>query len=97
MEMCTRCRIRVCLKCKARKNTHQTVRWSTLSLPVPNGPGVYVAIKYFGPLTVTARGTSYIVMFTDRFSRHAGMYAVTAAELTVELTDEGSADILVNK
>ena len=39
------------------------------------------------------RDSSYILLFTDRFSRRADMYAVSAAEFTAE----GTADILVNK
>ena len=44
------------------------------------------------PLPTTARGNTYILLFTDRFSRHASMYAVTAADFTAA----GTADILVH-
>ena len=40
-----------------------------------------------------ARGNSYILLFTDRFSRRADMFAVTTAELTAK----GTANILVNR
>ena len=93
MNVCTRWWLRRCLQCQARKSSRQTVRWPILSLPLPSGPGVAVSVDYFGPLPVTPRGNSYILLFTDRFSRRADMYAVSAAEFTAE----GTADILVNK
>ncbi|CAB1101426.1 unnamed protein product [Ectocarpus sp. CCAP 1310/34] len=71
----------------------QTPRWPTLCLPLPSGPGVSVSVDYFGPLPLTPRGNTYILLFTDRFSRRADMYAVTAAEFTAE----GTADVLVNQ
>ena len=52
-----------------------------------------MSVDYFGPLTVTPWGNSHILLFTDRFSRRADMYAVSAAEFTAE----GTADILANK
>ena len=39
------------------------------------------------------RGNTYILLFTDRFSRRADMFPVTAAEFTAE----GTANILVNQ
>ena len=62
-------------------------------MPLPEGPGTAVSVDYFGPLPVTPRGNTYILLFTDRFSRRADMYAVTAAEFTAE----GTADILINR
>ena len=62
-------------------------------MPLPEGPGIAVSVDYFGPLPVTPRGNTYILLFTDRFSRRADMYAVTAAEFTAE----GTADILINR
>ena len=93
MEVCTKWWVRRCLKCQARKTSRQTVRWPTLTIPLPNGPGISVSVDYFGPLPITARGNSYILLFTDRFSRRADMFAVTAAEYTAE----GTANILVNR
>ena len=69
------------------------VRWPTLYLPLPSGSEVAVSVDYFGPLPITPRGNSYILLFTDGFSRRADMYAVSAAEFTAE----GTAGILVNK
>ena len=57
------------------------------------GPDIAVSIDYFGPIQVTPRGNTYILLFTDRFSRRGDMYAVTAAELTAK----GTADILINR
>ena len=42
---------------------------------------------------MTAGGNSYILLFTDRFSRRAEMFAVTKAEFTAQ----GTANILVNR
>ena len=93
MEVCTKWWVRRCLKCQARKTSRQTIRWPTLSIPLPNSPGISVSVDYFGTLPTTARGNDYIPLFTDRFSRRADMFAVTAAEFTAE----GTANILVNR
>ena len=93
MNEVTRFLIRKCRMCQARKTSRQTVRWPTLTIALPSGPGVAISIDYFGPLPTTSRGNSYIVFLIDRFSRRANMYAVTDAEFTAE----GTADILVNK
>ena len=93
MEACTKWWVRRCLKCQARKTSRQTVRSPVLPISLPNSPGVSVSVKYFGPLPTTARGNSYILLFTDRFSRRADMFAVTTAEFTAE----GTANILVNR
>ena len=93
MEVCTKWWVRRCLKCQARKTSRQTIRWPTLSVPLPNSPGISISVDYFGPLPTTVRGNSYILLFTDRFSRRADMFAVTAAEFTAE----GTANILVNR
>ena len=93
MKACTKWWVRRCLKCQARKTSRQTVRWPILSIPLPNSPGVTASVDHFGPLPITARGNSYIRLFTDRFSRRAEMFAVTTAEFTAE----GTANILVNR
>ena len=68
-----------------------TIRWPDLPILLPNSPGVAVSVDYFGPLPITTRRSSYILLFTDRFSRRADMFAVTTAEA------EGTANILVNQ
>ena len=68
-------------------------RWPIIFLPLPSGPGVAVSTDYFAALPVTPRGNCYILLFADKLSRRADMYAVSAAEFTAE----GSAGILVNK
>ena len=73
MKVCTKWWVRRCLKCQARKTSRQTVRWPVLPIPPLNSPGVAVCVDYFGPLPITARGNSYILLFTDRFSRRADM------------------------
>ena len=93
MDMCTRWWLRHCLKCQARKTPRLTVRWPIISMPLPEGLGVAISVDYFGPLPVTPRGKTYILLITDRFSRRADMFPVTAAEFTAE----GTANLLVNK
>ena len=93
MEACTKWWVRHCLKSQARKTSRQTVRWPFLPIPLPNSPGVAVSVDYFGPLPITARGNSYILHFTDRFSRRADMFAATTAEFTAQ----GTANIPVNR
>ena len=53
-------------------------------MPLPEDPGIAVSVDYFGPLPFTPRGNTYILLFTDCFSRRAGMFPVTASEFTVE-------------
>ena len=67
--------------------------WPTVSMHLPNSPGISVSVDYFGPLPITTRGNSYILLFTDRFSRGADIFAVTATEFTAERV----ANILVNR
>ena len=93
MNVCTRWWLRHCLKCQARKTPRLTVRWPIISIPLPEGPGIAISVDYFGPLPVTSRGNTYILLITDRFSRRADMFIVTAAELSAE----GTANMLVNK
>ena len=62
-------------------------------MPLPEVPSIAVSVDYFAPLPVTPRGNTYILIFTDRFSRQADMFAVTAADFTAE----GTADILINR
>ena len=54
-------------------------------MPLPEGPGVAIRVDYFGPLPVTPRDNTYILLITDRVSRRANMF-VTAAEFTAEGT-----------
>ena len=79
MDISTRWWLRRCLKCQGRKTSCRTVRWPILSLPLPNGPGIFVSVDYFERVPLTSRGNGYILHFTDRFSRRAGMYAVPEA------------------
>ena len=55
-------------------------------MPLPEGSGVAVSVDNFGPLPVTPRGNTYILLLTDCFSRRADMFPVTAAEFTAEDT-----------
>ena len=66
----------------ARETPRLTVRWPVISIPLLPGPGIAVSVGSFGPLPVTPRGTTYLLLFTDRFSRRADMFAVTAPEFT---------------
>ena len=78
---------------KARKTSRLTVRWPITSIPLPEGPGIGVSVDYFGPLPVTSRGNTYTLLFTDRFSHRADMFAVTVAEFTAA----GTTNILINR
>ena len=93
MNICSRWWLHHCLKCRARKKSRMTVRWPITSMPLPEGPGIAVGVHCFGPLPVTPRCNTYILLFTDRFSRRAHMLAVIAAELVAE----GMANIVVNR
>ena len=62
-------------------------------MPSPEGPGIAVSVDYFGLLPVTPRGNTYILLSTDRFSRRADMFAVSAAEFAAEVT----ANILIDR
>ena len=75
------------------ENPRLTVRWPIISISLPEGPGIAVSVDYFGPLPVTPQGNTYILLFTDRFSRRADMFPVTATEFTTE----GTSNILVNQ
>ena len=91
MSVCTQWWLCHCLKCQARKTPRLTVHWPIISMPLPEGPGIAVSVDYFDPLPITPRGNTYILLFTDRFSRRADMFPITAAEFTAE----GTANILV--
>ena len=93
MNVCTRWWLRHCLKCQARKTPRLIVRWPIISTPLPEGPGVAINVDYFGPLPVTPRGNTYILLITDRFNRRADIFPVTVAEFAAE----GTANVLVNK
>ena len=67
------------------------VRWSVM--PMSEGPAIAVSVDYFSPIPVTSPGNTYILFFTDRFSRRADMYAITVAKFTAECT----ANILINR
>ena len=86
IDISTRWWLRRCCKCQARKTSRQTISWPIISPPLPNGPGILVSVHYFGPLPITPRGNVYILIFTDRFSRRADMYATTEAEFTASGT-----------
>lgn len=84
--------IHSCLFCQARKTSRQTVRWPVLNTPLPNAPGLAVGVDVFGPLPLTIRGNSHILLITDRLSR-PDMFAVTATAFTAK----GAANIFVNR
>ena len=93
MSVCIRWRLRYCLRCQERKTPWRPARWPIITMPLPEGPGIAVSVDCFGPLSVTPRGNTYILLFIDRFSHQADMFPVTAAEFTAE----GTANILVNQ
>ena len=93
MDVSARWWIRRCLHCQARKTSRHTIRWPTLSLPIPNGPCITVSVDYFGPLPLTPRRNVHILLLTDRFSRRVDMFAVSAENFTAA----GTADILLKE
>ena len=93
IDICRRWWLRCCLQCQVIKASRQTARCTILSLPLPSDFGVAVSVAYFGPLPIIRQESSYLLLLTNRFSRRADMYAVSAAEFTAE----GTADILLNK
>lgn len=62
-------------------------------MPLPNGPGQVVPFDFLGPLPETTRASSYILLFTDRFGRHASMPEVTATNFIAV----GTANVSVNQ
>ena len=62
MDVSARRWIHRCIKSQARKTSSQTIRWPTLSLPFPNGPGITVSVDYFGPIPLKSRGNSYVLL-----------------------------------
>ena len=90
MNVCTLWWLRHCLKCQARKTPRLTVRWPVISMPLPEGPGIAISVDYVGPLPVTPRGNTCILLITDRFRRRADMFPVTTAEFTAEGTANNS-------
>ena len=82
-----------CLFCQARKTSRQTIRWSTVLMPLSSGPGQIVSVDYFCPLPIARNGNKHILLYTDRFSRHIAAYAMTQDERTAE----GTARIFVEQ
>ena len=93
LNVCTLWWRRHCLKGQGRKTSRLTVRRPIISMPLLEGPGIAINVDYFGPLPVTPRGNTYILLFTDRFSRSTDLFPASAAEFTAE----GTANILVNQ
>ena len=73
MSICTPWCLRHCPKCQARKSSRLTVRWPVISMSLAEGRGIAVRVDYFAILPVTPRGNTYILPFTDRFTRRADM------------------------
>lgn len=85
MEMSTRWWVRLCTPCQAR----QMVSWAVLSMSLPNG-----ADDEWFRVTMILRpppghhcksGNIYILLVTNRSSRHASMCAVTLIDWLVDL------------
>ena len=51
-----------------------TVRWPIISMPLAEAPAVAISVNCFGPLPVTPRGNTSILLITDRFIRRADMF-----------------------
>ena len=66
------------LEALSAEKTRLTARWPIISMPPPDDPGAIVSVDYVGLLTFIPRGNTYILLFTDRFSRRADMFPVGA-------------------
>ena len=84
--------VRRCYACHARKSPRHTVLWPLISLPLPSQPGQMVSFDLLGPLPRTEKGSTYIFLTVDLFSRHAEAYAMAKEQKTAE----GYADLLVH-
>ena len=62
MDISTRWWSRRYLKCQAHKTSRQTIRWSTLFMRLPIGPGILISVDCFGRLPLTPRGNAYILL-----------------------------------
>ena len=62
-------------------------------MTLPEGPSIPVSVDSFGLLPVTPRGNTYILPFTDRFSRRADIFEFNSADFTAE----GTANIIINR
>ena len=69
------------LELLSAKNPRLPVRHQIISMPLPEGPGIDVSVDYFVYCSVKPRYSTYILLITDRLSRRADMFAVTAAEV----------------
>lgn len=65
---------------QARERVCRTVRWPTISIPLPDGSAEVIFLDYFGPLRTTSCRDKYMFLFTDRLSRRAAMFPVSASE-----------------
>ena len=62
-------------------------------MSLPERPSTVVNVDYSALLPVSPRSNTYILLFTDRFSRRADTSAVIAAEFTAE----GAANVPINR
>ena len=85
MSICTRWWIRHYLKCQAQQTSRLTVRWPIISMSLPKRPVIAVTVDCSGSFAVTPRASTYILLFPDRCSRRADMFAVIAVELISEV------------
>ena len=54
-------------------------------MPLSEGPGIAVSVDYFGAIPVMPRSITYILLFTDRFSRRVDIFAVTTVQPSSQL------------
>ena len=82
MEPCTIWWVQRCLKCQARKNSRQTIRWPLFTIPLPNSPGVSSVLNTLGPCR--SQLEEIVTSSSSRTASAAGRFAVTAAKFTAE-------------
>ena len=68
MRICNLWWLRRCLRCQARKTYRLTVRWPVISIPLPPASSTAVSMDFFGTLSDTLRGNTYILLSPTVFS-----------------------------
>lgn len=62
-------------------------------LSLPNQPGIFICVDYFGPPPLTPRGNAYVLLVTDCFSRRDDMCTATGTHITAT----GTVNILIDQ
>ena len=93
MLICTRSWLCNCLRRQARTSSRLSNRWPIISVPLPSGPASVTILDCLNLLLATPWRNTYILFFADRFNRYEDIFGVNA----VEFTNEGAANVLINR